>query len=587
MRMSEDAKISQQIGRILKRFGLPLLLLLTLVVSGDKAPLPLRIVSLGFASGGTCPSGVPSGITSCYYIAANGSDSNAGTTEASPWLHSPGMSACASTCAGVTPGPGIGFIFRGGDTWHFGNSGASPYVGAGSPGLNIIWSGTSSNHIYWGVDHTWFSGGSWVRPIFSGDNPFSSVGVSSCTHDEASYTAVSWLGANNEYFDNIEMSGFCWHGNQQNLPGGTCCLTHMEGAQGSSTPSNNVINNVYIHGWSHVTFSCSLSGGEPTGNCDGAYGIAEGSNSTYGQGDTIVNTVIDGQDTDQGSLCFICFAGYDIHNSVLRYGGNGAVTNNTHVFHDNLIDHMVSGKDGVTHTNGYEFNVEWNASNAVYNNVISNMWLTGICEVTQWMYPGTGLTDYNFNNLQYNIGCNGNYFDAAAPHGTVNVFNNTWVVPSSGAIGGPLTGGTVNWGNNHCIIPGGTTSTNCYVSQGGTLNYLTDLIQTPTVASGQGYTSTETFAYSPAGGSTVGAATNEQTYCSNLLGSSDPLLQAAGKACQQDTTFACSYSTSTHSVTCPARTPSPRPSSGNWDVGAYQNTGGAPMPPTNVKAAPH
>jgi hypothetical protein len=485
----------------------------------------------------------------------------------------------------------MGFVFRGGDTWHFGNSGASPYVGAGSPGLHIVTSGSSGSPIYWGVDKTWFSGNSWTRPIFSGDNPFSSVGVSSCAHDESQYTALSYLGENNQYIDSIEFSGFCWHGNQSNSNENICCLTHIEGAQGASTPSNDIISDVYIHGWSHVNFSCSSSGGEPTGNCDGAYGIALGSNSTYEKGDTIVGTVIDGEDTDRQSLCAICFAGYDIHNSVLRYLANGVVTNNTHVFHDNLLEYLLQSADGDTHTNGFEFNVEWAGTNAVYNNVIRNLWLSGACEVSQWESPNT--VDYYFNNVVYGLGCSGNYYDiVGAPSGGSNgwtsyLFNNTWVVPAAGAINANPASTTANWYNNHCIIPGGGTASSCY-SGSGTMNYLADLIQTPTVASGQGYSSTETFAYSPsAGGSTVGAGTNEQSYCSNLLGSSDLLLQAAGKACQQDTTYACSYSTSTHSVTCPARTPSPRPSSGNWDIGAYQNTGGALLPPTNVKATPH
>src|SRR5580704_13175173 len=85
---------------------------------------------VAFASGGTCPASVPADIKNCYYIApASGSDSNSGTSEASPWLHAPGM---AGTVTGVGPGaiddaPGngcpsictlanTGFIFKGGET---------------------------------------------------------------------------------------------------------------------------------------------------------------------------------------------------------------------------------------------------------------------------------------------------------------------------------------------------------------------------------------------------------------------------------------------------------------------------------------
>ena len=57
-----------------------------------------------YAAGGPCPNGAnylnssgslatlaSLGVTNCYYIASNGSDSNSGATESSPWLHSPGM----------------------------------------------------------------------------------------------------------------------------------------------------------------------------------------------------------------------------------------------------------------------------------------------------------------------------------------------------------------------------------------------------------------------------------------------------------------------------------------------------------------
>ena len=74
-----------------------------------------------FAAGGSCGSiPVPSGVTSCFYISAAGADTNSGTSESSPWLHAPGMANCSNTCRSTTPAGGEGFIFRGGDTWHFG-----------------------------------------------------------------------------------------------------------------------------------------------------------------------------------------------------------------------------------------------------------------------------------------------------------------------------------------------------------------------------------------------------------------------------------------------------------------------------------
>src|SRR5208282_1157790 len=107
------------------------------------------------------------GVTSCYYVAANGSDSNNGTSESTPWLHAPGMANCSGNCAAVTPGPGAGFVFRGGDTWHFGSS-AAPATGGT---WTWQWSGSSGSPIYIGVDPAWYAGGSWARPVLTGDNP--------------------------------------------------------------------------------------------------------------------------------------------------------------------------------------------------------------------------------------------------------------------------------------------------------------------------------------------------------------------------------------------------------------------------------
>ena len=87
-----------------------------------------------FAAGGACPSAASYGperkqlrfrasaCTSCYYVAANGSDSNSGTSEAAPWAHAPQMPSCSANCATVQNQgngmpPGTGLILRGGDTW--------------------------------------------------------------------------------------------------------------------------------------------------------------------------------------------------------------------------------------------------------------------------------------------------------------------------------------------------------------------------------------------------------------------------------------------------------------------------------------
>src|SRR3954447_7984690 len=86
-----------------------------------------------------------------YYIAANGNDSNNGTSTGTPWLHAHAMTGCSNVCNSTSMAPGDRVIFRGGDTWY--------YNGAGTPtGLPwVIYSatgwadGTSSNRTYIGV----------------------------------------------------------------------------------------------------------------------------------------------------------------------------------------------------------------------------------------------------------------------------------------------------------------------------------------------------------------------------------------------------------------------------------------------------
>ncbi len=163
----------------------PALLLLTVFAIG------------GFASANT------------YYIAANGSDTNSGTSNTSPWQHAPGMTNCKSTCGSVTPQPGDSIIFRGGDTWHFGNSALTPYVGANH--WNFSQSGTSGNVIYIGVNTSWYAGSAFARPIFNGDDPVTTSVASSCPYDYNNINVVM-LGTDNHIrLDNIEMTGFCYN----------------------------------------------------------------------------------------------------------------------------------------------------------------------------------------------------------------------------------------------------------------------------------------------------------------------------------------------------------------------------------------
>ena len=220
------------------------------------------------AQGGSCPSGanyinpanngvagplVPLstlGVTKCFYIAANGADTNPGTSEASPWLHAPGMPNCANTCALTTPIAGNGFIFRGGDTWHY-------FTGSPQVGGQWTWtrSGTSSNYIYIGVDQSWYAGGSWTRPILNNDNPQTAGGVvSSCVYNQGNLQNVYLNGVVYVWFDNFEFSGMCWNDVPTNSTNQHIYFAHN--GPGGTTSYTGISNN-YFHNWTHTAFVCS------------------------------------------------------------------------------------------------------------------------------------------------------------------------------------------------------------------------------------------------------------------------------------------------------------------------------------------
>jgi hypothetical protein len=545
--------------------------------------LKLSVFSLisisAFAAAGACPSGLPVSGNNCYFIAANGADTNSGTSESSPWLHAPGMPSCTGNCATVTPGPGNGFIFRGGDTWHFGAS-TSPSTGGtwdwGSQG----WNGTSSNPIYVGVSSSWYNsaicGSSWCRPILNADNPSSSSPVSSCAYqigsnnDMVSFANISYLA-----FDNFEMTGLCQ--NDTNDPWAHDIYLS------ESAGSNNIYEHLYIHGWTALPFSCS--GG--VGHCFNLFAF-EGSNNP---GDLHLQDIVDGSDSVPGELGVMFGGGYNISQCVFRYASQ-IVTTDGHLIHDTLFDHWYEPGDNDAHGNLYEESGSDSSSvHAYYDNVFSNVCTDpGSCPngiVGIWPQPTTSTTDYFFNNLIYNTKTSGNYFDIGqngSSQGPIVLFNNTFEATDNGVIlqcnsssSHPFTDT-----NNHYITDAGSQ----YSSPCNGKTTVTSLLQTHSTANSQGYTASETYAYSPvsANGSTVGTGTNEQSYCAALsaAGFSD-----AATACQSDTRYACVYNTGNHSVSCPARTTVARPTSGAWDIGTYQYLAqDPPGPPSNLTATP-
>jgi hypothetical protein len=341
------------------------------------------ILSAGSASAGT------------YYIAANGSDSNSGTSPTSSWVHAPGMAGCSGNCGSYRPVAGDKFLFRGGDTWHY---------SAGSPiGLpwTWTWSGSSGNNIYIGVDMTWYSGSSFTRPILTMDNPLSSVLLSSCTYDDVGNQAVVLGSVSYVTFDNFEFTGKCWSGDPD--PNASLNITNA---------THSIITNNYFHGWSSTASSVDVHrmirgmlSPTPTYN-EIAYNVIDGSDSFHGT-TTASNQCFQ---PVNGPPCQSGFGvygdGYNFHHNVLRYLSNGIVTNGFYAVHDNLFEYMWNSYDDQTHPNVVESGTTGLAGLPFYfyNNVIRHTRQN----VTFWVQIDQQAYMFNnvlFDNFGGNINC--------------------------------------------------------------------------------------------------------------------------------------------------------------------------------------
>lgn len=486
------------------------------------------------------------------------------------------MANCASACATYQtsgPQPGDQIIFKGGDTWHFGNSGATPYTGGTWDWGNGGWNGTSGNRIYLGVDQTWFTGGAWTRPVLTADNSTStSQTLGACSFHSGSSNVLINLG-NIQYvtLDNFEMLGMCQ--DSVNAPFGKDIYV----AEGSS--QFLLIENNYFHGWTHHQFNTPTvcSGAGPTGNCFNLF-IFIGSGA---DGDVHANNVVDGSDSDPSGAGFDFTGGYDFHCNVVSHISQFICTD-CHLLYNNLFDNWYDPGDGQSHGNMYESEGEHVGVNAFYNNVWQHSYTISTLYVTAgegdgiWPEPSSSSTDYIFNNLDYDNQLGGNYFNIQnSGGGNVYVFNNVLQANSSAGNTGVLDceGGSLTHAVNNYMVTDNSTG----AFYGGTCSTATNETYTNSGSTTNGYTSAQSpYVYFPPSGAgvTVGAGTNETSgYCAALVTAAgiDPTLTDAAAACPSDTRYGASYDAVNHIASCPARTVNARGTT--WDIGPFQFSG--------------
>jgi hypothetical protein len=570
-----------------------------------KLPLTVCTLILGLMLAGNVFAAT-TGTT--YYIAANGSDSNSGTSKTSPWVHAPGMKNCANTCAATTPKAGDQFIFRGGDTWHFGNSSATPYVGAyQSFGYwQWSWAGTSGSPIYIGVDQTWYSGSSWVRPVFTGDNPLSTSFPSSCPYsaDNKNYLFLGY-GTVTGYVSYVTLDSFDWQGKCW-----TSANSSDHGTIFSYQTDHIIIENSYFHGWTVVQSQGSNSNHEIVlGNTTGPLGGAN-----YNQ---FISDVFDGSDSSQGaggsSACSIvvnpnspCVSGfglnidgYDIHNSVFRYLTNAAIVGNLYTVHDNLFEYMEPSYDDITHPNIIYADGGIAGSNQYfYNNIVRHTYQN----IGFNFYVNTNL--YFFNNVLFD---NSNVYGGGVANQNCILLNNS---QSSGSVaayfynntidgylaaqntnscilnlassgGGPGSNfkGTVTFENNHLISYSSaglssfyncTTPSTCTITDNGN-----EVFQTEAAANGQGYTTSNSYAPTSTGGATYQAGANTSSSCSTFSVDSGLCNGTSGGSSEQSGSGG--FIANDPAIPIVSR-------GSTWDAGAYEYSSSNLNPPTGLTA---
>lgn len=502
-----------------------------------------------------------------YYISKSlGSDSNSATqaqSKSTPWAHLPGMPSCASNCASYTPVAGDHFILYGGDTW----------VGS-DLGINFFWNGSATNCVlpygtgatsscmYIGTDQTWYGasvcGSSFCRPIFTCGGANCAMGFN-----------VIYAGAKYVVIDDVEITGMF-----NNVIG---VYTDQEEIEA---------RNLYVHGWSHSAgatsnlasaFQCSTD----ADNCVGTF---------------FHDSVIDGADTSQDMFWGTYGGGVErIYNNYYRYTSGAVVNSGVNFFYNNTVEYAVYSFDG-NHGNAVFVGTPLSGNYLfMFNNVIRHTTGCAGC-VNFWFYgdnnPNPSLVAYGFNNVLYDLNPS-NIIDitgsagSSSNWGTYYLFNNTvecgtdssTVNCTYGATGGhPFT---LYLTGNHWITSNSVCGPATCPNEGSD-----ELVETVAQASANGYTTSQTSAFSPTASNspTVGKATNRQSYCTTL----SALDAVTGTACQSDATNGVGYDTTKHKVLAPDRGPNPRPTSGAWDIGAYEFTNlqsQAPQPPTNLQVA--
>lgn len=416
------------------------------------------------------PAAVPSPGGSYYIDYATGVDTNAGT-KAAPWKRHPYMRGWAGSYA---PQAGDRYIFKGGVIWPSATLPLRPTV-----------SGATSNPTYYGIDSTWFTGAAWARPCFDGEYAVS-TGID--------IGSLSWMT-----FEGLELKRV------------TSSSNYGYGLIQGGAPSNILLKNCYLHGWQTTSGTDDAHGGVIMGS------YSSGVNTLVMEGCEIENAENQARWNGVAVRMWGTIRNSKIHHNssavlfCLDFDGNDLYN----------ICHPVGGFDGAYHFNGVYMDAATLSKNIGYfrNNRVRDC---GGGANMAYLNP-RGAKLYCYNNVfwgeisdQRAIEVEPYNYGAGGADGEVYVYNNTGNIEASSPLirvvnrgGNPKVAKMVVQ-NNHVI----GTSVSVHDGNTTTVGTITDsnnLVQTATIASGQGYTSTNTWA--PTGGTsgTVNQGTSVAT----------------------------------------------------------------------------
>lgn len=542
-----------------------------------------------------------------YYIDfASGSDANSGTSSNSPWKLAPGMNGFSGH---YTHQSGDRFIFKGGVVWP--NS-MAPWI--------ISNSGAPGNNDYYGVDKAWFSGSSWSRPVFNGgsQNPIPSSEMTGYLFIEGNYVTLDNLTV-----QNIGVSGK----NQGNY------------AIKLSNCHDILVENMNLPVMSRVAILLVIASGTTVGNyefvsnniSDCSWGIAGGP----GAGTVMTNVLIHNNSF------------HDFYSQMDNYvHGDGvylfsAVPNedtymdNVQIYNNVVYGNFASGDGTAGMSQFFWASAQMQGSAYIYNNVMTYSGGGTACAIggsASSVANGSKGSVYVLNNTFYGDAKAGKFFSGAGLGNVVilnnvyyggygcyyfgaplinltsdyNDFNGSFLTAStfafvtsysaakrSGSIASvsvttPGTGYTVGSKVAPKYGIGGVLQVSSINSSGGVTGLsvvqggfgYTGWPNSTTLLSGNGSGLTLTYSVTPSGLETHGI-TNDPLFLSanNLRLQAGSAAIGAGKNL---TTFAIAHGL--RLTNDPDG--NPRPATGAWDMGAYQNStdamSGRPMPPTGL-----